>query len=146
MSGLEVTGLAFGVLPIILEVVKSYSTIRDKVRTFRRCTQEVEDLFVEFKAVRVIFMNEVRLILRSIENKQQARLDLEGTNDQCWASREIDDQLSAVLRDNYDVCGEIMRRTKRVHEEMMTELGKFDLLLSQKSPVSHRFVQVKTTS
>jgi hypothetical protein len=139
MSGLEIAGLAFGVLPVILEAVKSYAIIRDKVRLFRRCNCEIEDTFVEFKAIRVIFLNEVRLLLRSIQDKQQAKLDLEDCDDRRWASREFENQLSTVLEDNYDACGEVMQQTKRTLGEIATELENFDPLLSQKSPVSSEF-------
>ncbi|EMD92419.1 hypothetical protein COCC4DRAFT_162540 [Bipolaris maydis ATCC 48331] len=134
MSGLEIAGLAVGVLPILFEVVKSYSIIRDKIRTFRRCNQELEDVFVEFKAIRVIFFNEVRLLLRSMEIKKQVKLDLEECNNRRWANQETEDRFRAVLQDNYDACREIIQHISRYLEEIASELENFEPFLSQKLP------------
>lgn len=145
MSGLEIAGLAVGVLPILFEVVKSYSIIRDKIRTFRRCNQELEDVFVEFKAIRVIFLNEVRLLLRSTQNKKQAKLDLEECNNRRWANQETEDRFRAVLQDNYDACREIIQHISRFLEEIASELENFDPFLSQKLPVRPDFKHTKIT-
>ncbi|EUC36926.1 hypothetical protein COCCADRAFT_33752 [Bipolaris zeicola 26-R-13] len=122
MSGLEIAGLAVGVLPILLEVIKSYSTICDKIRTFRRCTLELGDIFMEFKAIRVVFLNE------------QTRLDLEDYSNQRWVNKETEDQLKAVIQDNYDVCEDIIQYISQILEEMASELENLDPFLSQKSP------------
>lgn len=135
MSGLEVAGLAVGVLPILWKVIKSYLTICDKIRTFRRCTLELGDIFMEFKAIRVVFLNEARLLLGSIQEKKQTRLDLEDYSNQRWVNKETEDQLKAVLQDNYDVCEDIIQYISRILEEMVSELENLDPFLSQKSPV-----------
>lgn len=145
MSGLEIAGLAFGVLPILFEVVKSYSVICDKIRIFRRCTQELGDILIEFKATRVVFLNEVRLLLGSIQNKKKTELDLKNYNNQRWINRETEDQLRAVLRDNYDICGEIIQHISRFLEEMASELENFDPFLSQKLPVRTDFKYIRIT-
>ncbi|KAH7551019.1 hypothetical protein BM1_10392 [Bipolaris maydis] len=148
MSGLEIAGLAVGVLPILFEVVKSYSIIRDKIRTFRRCNQELEDVFVEFKAIRVIFFNEVRLLLRSMEIKKQVKLDLEECNNRRWANQETEDRFRAVLQDNYDACREIIQHISRYLEEIASELENFEPFLSQKLPTEsiRKFLQVSVSS
>ncbi|EUC42454.1 hypothetical protein COCMIDRAFT_7987 [Bipolaris oryzae ATCC 44560] len=131
---MEIAGLVVGILPILLEVVKSYSMICDKIRTFRRCTRELEDIFMEFKAIRVIFLNEVRLLLGSIQNKKQTKVDLKDYNNQRWVNQETEDQLRAILQDNYDVCGEIIQHTGLFLEDIASELEGFDPFLSQKLP------------
>jgi hypothetical protein len=40
---MEVAGVALGVLPLIIEAVKSYRTINEKLKTFRRWVREVNN-------------------------------------------------------------------------------------------------------
>jgi hypothetical protein len=136
MSGIEVAGLAFGILPILVEVLKSYTTVRDKVRTIRRCTQVAEDVSAEFAVIRITFLNDVRWILHSIEDKQYAKNILEDVDDWRPMSRELNDQLNTVLQDSYNACFDIIKRSKVILEEMNDELKRFDILLVEKTQVS----------
>jgi hypothetical protein len=141
MSGIEVAGLAVGVVPILVEVVKSYSTVREKVRTFRHCTQEVKEISADFCVIQITFKNEVRWLLRAIQNEQQAKSILDDGEDWRLVSGELSTQLHAVLKDSYGTCCDIMERTKLILEEMEDELEKFDVLLIEKSQVSVKCVR-----
>jgi hypothetical protein len=132
MSGIEIAGL---ILPILVEVLKSYTIVRDKVRTIRRCTQVAEDLSADFAVIRITFLNDVRWILRSIENKEQAKNILEDVDDWRPMSRELNNQLNTVLQDSYDACFEIIKRNRLILEEMHDELKRFDVLLIEKTEV-----------
>lgn len=135
MSGIEIAGLAFGVLPILIEVVKSYSTVADGLRTFRHYSREVKAISVQLNVQNGIFLNHCRLLLRLIEDDEAAEDMLEDRSDRRWTSKELNDKLNVVLKDSFDLCRDIVEGTKDVVDEMKVELEKFDDLRAQKRKV-----------
>ncbi|KAH6618467.1 hypothetical protein C7974DRAFT_415841 [Boeremia exigua] len=133
MSGIEVAGLAFGILPILVEVVKSYSNISRKVHTLRHYSREVKSISERLKVYKGIFLNEVRLLLRSIEEEEEVESMLEDAADQRWVCEHLNDKLRAVLQDSFDACRSIIEETRDTIERMTEEMTAFDDLLSQKA-------------
>lgn len=135
MSGIEIAGLAFGVLPILVEVVKSYSTIAKKVHTLRHYSRDVKSISEQLKVHKGIFLNEVRLLLRSIQAEEEVESMLDDAADRRWTSKHLDDKLKTTLRESFEVCCGIIRETKDTIETMADELATFDDLLIQKAKV-----------
>lgn len=135
MSGIEIAGLAFGVLPILIEVVKSYSSITKKVRTLRHYSKEVKSISERLRVYNGIFLNEIRLLLRLIETEEEVESMLEGADDDRWTSEHLNDKLRTVLRDSFDICRGIIEETKDSIDTMREELAKFDVLIDQKQKV-----------
>ncbi|KAJ4989336.1 hypothetical protein SVAN01_05241 [Stagonosporopsis vannaccii] len=133
MSGVEAAGLAFGLLPILVEVVKSYSTIAKKVHTLRHFSREVKSISEQLKVHKGIFLNEVRLLLRSVQAEEEVESMLDDAADQRWISKQLDDNLRTVLRESFEVCLGIIEETKEIIETMGEEMAKFDNLLAQRS-------------
>jgi hypothetical protein len=136
MSGIEVAGLVFGVLPILIEVVKSYEDIAKKVCTLRHYSKEVKSTSEQLKVHNGIFLNEVRLLLRSIEAEEDVEIMLGNAADQRWISKSLDEKLRNVLRDSFEICCGIIEETKDTIEMMRDELRKFDILVDKKLKVS----------
>ena len=136
MSGIEIAGLAFGVLPILIEAVKAYSTISKKVHTLRHYSKEVKSISEQLKVHNGIFLNEVRLLMRSIEAEEEVESMLEDAADQRWSSELLNNKLRTILRDSFEVCRSIMEETKETIEAMRAEMATFDILLDQKTKVS----------
>lgn len=136
MSGIEIAGLAFGVLPILIEAVKSYSAISKKLHTIRHYSKEAKSISEQLKVHKGIFLNEVRLLLRSIEAEEEVELMLEDATDYRWTSEQFNDKLRAVLRDSFSICCSIVEEMKDVIGEITNETAKFDILLQQKTKVS----------
>lgn len=136
MSGIEIAGLAFGVLPILIEVVKSYSTVSKKVHTLRHYSKEIKSISAQLKVHNGIFLNEVRLLLRSIEDEDEVESMLEDAADGRWTSRQLNEKLRTVLRDSFDICHSVIEEMRETIEVMREEMAKFDVLLDQKSKVS----------
>ena len=136
MSGIEIAGLAFGVLPILIEAVKAYSTISKKVHTLRHYSKEVKSISEQLKVHNGIFLNEVRLLMRSIEAEEEVESMLEDAADQRWSSEVLNNKLRTILRDSFEVCRSIIEETKETIEAMRAEMATFDILLDQKTKVS----------
>lgn len=135
MSGIEVAGLVFGVLPVIAEVIKSYSSIISSLHTFRHYSGELKSVALKFKVQRAIFFNEVRHILGLVQDDKEIERMLEDQTHPRWANKELDDRLSAILRNSLDLCHSIIKDTSDSIEGMKEEMAKFEVLLQMKSQV-----------
>jgi hypothetical protein len=136
MSGLEIAGLAFGILPILIEVIKSYSTISRKVHTLRHYSKEVKSISEQLKIHNGIFLNEVRLLLRSIEDEKEVESMLNEADDRRWKGRNLNDKIAAVLGESFDLCRSIIGSTKDIIDAMGDDMARFDEILKQKTKVS----------
>ena len=135
MSGVEVAGLVFGVLPILIEAIKAYGSVSDGLRTFRHWSREVKSISVQLKVQNGIFLNECRLLLRHIEDDKAADAMLDDEADQRWTSKELNDRLNTVLKNNLELCCSIIEETKEIVDEMRKEMSKFDVLQQRKQKV-----------
>jgi hypothetical protein len=135
MSGIEVAGLAFGILPILIEVVKSYSTVADGLHTFRHYSKEVKYVSLQTNVQNGIFLNHCRLLLRLVEDDEVAEDMLEDRSDQRWTSKELNDKLNVVLKKSIALCCSIIEGTRDAIDEMKEEIGRFNDLKSQKKMV-----------
>jgi hypothetical protein len=126
MSGLEIAGLAFGILPILIELVKSYSTISRKVHTLRHFSREVRSISEQLKIHKGIFLNEVRLLLRSIEDEKEVESMLNEADDHRWKARDLNDKIAAVLGESFDLCRSIIESTKDIIDAMGDDMARFD--------------------
>lgn len=135
MSGLEIPSLVFGILPILVEAVKSYSTVANSLHTFRHYSKEVRTIKIQFRCHQGIFMNECRLLLCLIEDEGGAKDMLDDGTDRRWTSKQLNDQLNEALKDNFDLCRRIVEASKEVVDGMSEELKKFDILVEKRSQV-----------
>lgn len=141
MSGIEIAGLAFGILPLLVEIVKSYSTIMRKARTFRHYGKAVKSLSAQLETQNGIFLNEVRLLLLSVEEEKAIESMLGNENDRRWSSKELGDRLNLVLRENFDVCRGTIEMIKDLIDELGEDLKRFDVFLERKPKVSVQSVR-----
>jgi hypothetical protein len=136
MSGLEIAGLAFGILPVLIEVIKSYSTISRKTHTLRHYSKEVRSISEQLKIHNGIFLNEVRLLLRSIEDEKEVESMLNERDDCRWKARDLNDKIATVLGKSFHLCRSIIESTKDIIDAMGDDMASFDEILEQKTKVS----------
>jgi hypothetical protein len=135
MSGVEVAGLVCGVLPIFIETLKAYSFVSRSLHTFRHYSKAVKSVRVQFYVHQGIFFNECRLLLRLVEDEQGTKDMLDDENDSRWCSKEFNDKMNSILKDNFELCKRILEATKEIADEMKEELRKFDILVERKDNV-----------
>jgi hypothetical protein len=135
MSGIEVAGLVFGVLPILIQAVKAYGTVADGLHTFRHYSKEVKTISRQLGVCNGIFLNHCRLLLRLVEDGKAAEDMLEDAADRRWTSKELNDKLNVVLKDSFDICHSIIEGTKDAIDEMQEEMKTFKVLKASKNMV-----------
>lgn len=160
MSGLEVGGLVVGILPLLIEAVKSYSTISRGFRTFRHYSKEIKTFSVQLKVQNGIFLNEIRLLLRLIEEEDAVEEMLKSEDDHRWYSKRLNEKLRDRLQHGLELCQTIIKDTADIIKELKIEVRKYEDLLqddyqvcarrySSETPQltpSHRMIPSKTSS
>lgn len=121
MSGIEIAGLVFGAVPIVVETLKSYSLIRNKLHTCRHYSDEVEEVAAKLTSSRANFNNEVQLLRRCLK--------------ETGSTGDLDMEVNDALDESYRSCIQTVDRTKRLLDKMTPDMKKFDAILEKKSQV-----------
>lgn len=135
MSGFEVVSVVFGVLPVLIEAVKAYSSVSESLHTFRHYSKEIKAIRVQFKVHHGIFLNEGRLLLRLVGDERAAKDMLDDAADTRWKSKELNDRFNTALKDNFELCRSIIEASKDIADGLIEELRKFDILVERKAQV-----------
>ncbi|KAB2569715.1 hypothetical protein DBV05_g11614 [Lasiodiplodia theobromae] len=131
MSGLEVAGLAVGVvLPIVVEAIKAYSSTRKKIKTYRGYSNELHRLYRRLDVQRQNFLNECQLILREVVDDPEDMVD--NVNHYAWRDRQLGQRLEERLLKNCESCVWIVENIQERLASIDEELGRFDVLRAEK--------------
>ena len=136
MSGLEIPGLVFGVLPVFVQVLQSYRNIHDTLHTFRHYSREVKRIDVQFRIQQQNFQNECSL-LQYIASEEEGFQTTRGSKD--CASRIngiLEEHLNKRVNDSQQTCEEIVNDIKGELDEMEEDLKSFSVLKNTKKKVS----------
>lgn len=146
MSGIEVAGLAIGVLPVIAEALKSYRKVYDTLRTFRYYSREVKRIKEQLEVCQQIFLNECSLLVQITVGDQFSHVMLADTNHGLWKSSGLEEIASKRLNKGYQTCKSIITNTKCTILQMEDDVGSFDALAEYKEKVSCLFHSERHTS
>jgi len=137
MTGVEIAGLVLGVLPVLFATVGAYSKVHDSLHTFKHWSDEVLIVSKQLEVQKRLFFNECRLLLREAVDEEAAKNMVDNRNEylQRWMSTELDQELQLVLKENFDLCRDIIEATKDVVERMEEEMKKFVVLRNEKRNV-----------
>lgn len=135
MSGIEVAGLVFGVLPILIEAMKAYGTVSDALHTFRHYSKEVRSVSLQLKVHNGIFLNHCRLLLRLVEDEKAVESMLDDRSDLRWTSKELNDRFNGILKNNFELARSVIEGTKTVIDDLKEETNSFDVLKASKQKV-----------
>ncbi|KAG9198183.1 hypothetical protein G6514_010399 [Epicoccum nigrum] len=133
MSGIEIAGLVTGVLPLLVELVKSYFAISRRAHTFRHYGKAVKSLSTQLYIQSGLFMNEVRLLLLCVEDEAVVEDMLADASDPRWTSDELGQRLHLVLGDNFIICRNIIEEISEMIADMRKDLEQFDVFWDRKS-------------
>ncbi|EON64583.1 hypothetical protein W97_03816 [Coniosporium apollinis CBS 100218] len=126
MAGVEIAGLAVGVLPVIVLTAEAYRTTYDKIRTFRDWSREVERLQARLNAQKHFFFNECQLLLRLVVHSDRSQAMLEDLGDILWKDQELNNRMHRCLDTNVDLCRSLINEALKVLQELDTDLDCFN--------------------
>jgi hypothetical protein len=125
MSGLEIAGLVIGVVPIIVEILKSYSATRERLKTFARHGQVVYDIQLRFRVAATNFRNDCQLLLKAVvEDARELSEMVEDPQHSGWRDASLELRFSAFLERDHQVCEEIVVRIRDVLRQTQSRLSE----------------------
>jgi hypothetical protein len=109
MSGIEVAGLVFGVIPIIIEILKSYRTTRDRLNAFRKHTQIVNEVQLRYRVAATNFSNDCQLLLKAVvEDARELDKMVGDPQHSGWRDPQLEPRFRAFLEPNYTLFEDII--------------------------------------
>jgi hypothetical protein len=129
MSGIEIAGLVFGVIPIVVEILKSYSTAKGRLVTFQRHAEVVCDIHLRFQVAAANFNNDCRLLLQAVVSHPGDVSEMIGNpKHKGWQEQgnDIEKRLQNLLQQDYELCQNIVTRLRDILRETQESLIKLE--------------------
>ncbi|PVH94364.1 hypothetical protein DM02DRAFT_693184 [Periconia macrospinosa] len=130
MSGIEtVVGLAIGVVPIVVEILKSYSTAKRRLGTFSRHTDVASDILLRFQVAAANFNNDCRLLLQAVVSQPGEVSEMIGDPmHKAWQEKgeDMEKRLQSLMQQDYDLCQNIVTRLRDILRETRESLAKLE--------------------
>ena len=118
MSGIEVAGLVFGVLPIIALAAKGYRSAHDRIRLCRNYSDELRHYERHIRSRKNVFRNHLQLLLlMALENDLVTQIlseDKMESPNRPWLDHQLNRRVNDVLGDNWNHCKEIIEDVKSI--------------------------------
>lgn len=133
---MEVSGLVFGVIPLVLEAVKNYRRVCSTLHTFRHYSREVRRVEKQFNVCRQIFLNECNLLLQIVAPDDYSHDMLADRSHEFWRTHaHLEEDLNKCLSDGYGACKIIILETRDMLIDLEESLSSFDVLANHKRRV-----------
>ncbi|KAI9659934.1 MAG: hypothetical protein M1821_001286 [Bathelium mastoideum] len=121
---MDVAGLALGALPLIVEAVKSYRIVYEKIKTFRHWAREVTHVQKRLRVQKRLFENECALLLGSVvKNQEEVDTILDVGLDVSDTGNAHSERLQQHLGyENYqclsDIVGEMLEHLRAIQSDL----------------------------
>ncbi|KAF2012580.1 hypothetical protein BU24DRAFT_442997 [Aaosphaeria arxii CBS 175.79] len=125
MSGIEVAGLAIGIVPIVVEIIKSFQTTKDRLKTFTHHAQVVYDVQLRFRVAATNFANDCQLLLKAVvEDASELSEMIVNPKHQGWKAPSLEDNFRRFLERDYELCEAVVVRVRDVLRETQSQLAE----------------------
>jgi hypothetical protein len=144
MSGIEIAGLVFGVIPLVVEILKHYSTAKSRLIAFSRHTAVVCDIQLGFQVAAANFNNDCRLLLQAVVDQAADVAELiEDPTDKRWLEQanDIEKRLRGLMEGDYDMYQNIVTRIRDILRETHESLIKLESGLTNAKHSHHELAQ-----
>ncbi|KAJ5059406.1 hypothetical protein J3E74DRAFT_465959 [Bipolaris maydis] len=142
MSGIEVAGLVFGVVPVVVEILKSYSTARRKLTTFSRHAEVASDIQLKFRVAAANFNNDCRMLLQAtMADPSEISEMMEDPMHKNWQEqgKDIEQRLRSLMQQDYELCEDIVTRLRDILRETRESLSTLEDGLGNTKQPQHEF-------
>jgi uncharacterized protein YdiU (UPF0061 family) len=144
MSGIEIAGLAFGVVPIVVEILKHYSTAKRRFITFSRHAEVVCDIHLRFQVAAANFNNDCRLLLQAVVAHPSEVSEMLGDpTHKAWQEQgeNIEKRLRSLMQQDYELCNDIVTRLRDILRETQESLVKLEIGLENTERPPHELTR-----
>lgn len=134
---MEPLSLAFGVLPVVGEAVKTCRVVRRKLKLFRHYSRELRRVQKRVGRQSQVFSNEIHLLLRpSLQDDDLVEVMLKDQDHPKWTRQDLEDGMRNSLGDNYTSCREIIEDIGSTLSSLQSVFDCFDQALDKRDEVS----------
>jgi hypothetical protein len=131
MSGIEVAGLVFGIVPVVVEILKSYSSAKDRLKAFAHHSQVIYDVQLRYRVAATNFANDCQLLLRSLtRHAHELSQMIDNPTHTGWQDASLEERLRKFLGRDYQIFEEVVVRIRDILRETGSRLTKLDEDLS----------------
>jgi hypothetical protein len=144
MSGIEIAGLVFGVVPLVVEILKRYSTAKSRLTSFARHAEVESEIQLGFHVAAANFNNCCRLLLQAVITHPAEVSDMmEHPTDKRWQeqSSDIEQRLQSLMEGDYDLCQNIITRIRDILRETHESLAKLEGGLKNTKHLDHELTR-----
>jgi hypothetical protein len=104
MSGFEVVGVVFGVLPLLISAAEHYEDVFKPFKRFKKCAPELELFQQQLKTQKTIFMNQCQLLLTALTGGESAKEMLREKDHPSWNDNVLQTKLMEQLGNSREAC------------------------------------------
>jgi len=144
MTGLEIPGLVFGVVPVVVEILSSYGTARRRLSTFSRYTEVAHDIQLKFDAAAANFNNECRLLLQAaIARPSDISEMMDDPTHKSWQEqgKEMEQRLRDLMQQDYELCKDIVTQLRKILCDTANSLSKLKDSPDEAKQSKHKYAQ-----
>ncbi|KAL1622649.1 hypothetical protein SLS56_008631 [Neofusicoccum ribis] len=128
MSGIEIAGLVFGVVPIFFEILKSYGWASKKLDTFKKHHDVVREIQLDFRLEERAFRTECHLLLASVvDDKEELLSVLQHPDDGPWGRddvKRVNEGLERLMGGDFAMCEEIVVKIRDMLRSTTADLAR----------------------
>ncbi|RYP77648.1 hypothetical protein DL771_001016 [Monosporascus sp. 5C6A] len=130
---LGIVSSSLGLLPILVEVVRGYRTIRRAVSAAKACTKELESINIDLEVQEGRFINECALIVQCASpGDNEARVMIRDPEHPRWGDEKLETSITGFLSRSHSLCIAIINGMTKTHQELRKDLEAFDLVRSER--------------
>lgn len=125
MSGIEIAGLVFGVVPIVVEILKSYRTTKERLSTFRRYGEVIQDVQLRYSVAAASFTNDCQLLLKGVvDDARELPEMLKDPQHSAWQDPQLEVRFRSFLDQDYTLLENITTRIRDLLRDTQEALKK----------------------
>ncbi|PVH96307.1 hypothetical protein DM02DRAFT_687942 [Periconia macrospinosa] len=123
MSGVEIAGLAIGIVPIVIEIIKAYRSTRDHLQTFTHHVQVVQDVRLRYRVAATNFTNDCQLLLEPVvEDAGELYNMVDDPKHEGWTKPSLEERFREFLDRDYETCEQIVVHIRDVLRKTQSRL------------------------
>ncbi|ORY05558.1 hypothetical protein BCR34DRAFT_490794 [Clohesyomyces aquaticus] len=129
MSGAELAfaGLAIGIIPIVVEILKSYSVTKSRLKTFARYHHVIADVQLRYQVASANFSNNSQLLLQAaVESSKEVSEMVKDPQHAGWQEPDIEERFRNFLERDHQLCEGIVLKIRDVLRQTQTMLSILD--------------------
>jgi hypothetical protein len=124
VTGIEATGVALALVPLLVNQLDNYARGLEKIRTFRRYKWQLEDFSTGLSAQYAILLNTLELCLEDVVDDHDERSELiSNPRGPGWSEKGFQRKLSQKLDRNYVPFSRTTRGLCDLLEDLSRKLG-----------------------